>query len=57
MKSNNIEKPKGKKRGLRILVLIILLAALPTAVYIRCNPKWEAAELTIEPAGRFYDLG
>lgn len=56
MKSNNIEKPKGKKRGLRILVLIILLAALLTAVYIRCNPKWKAAELTIEPAGRFYDI-
>ena len=51
MAKNKDTAERPKKRGLRILLLIILPAALLTAVYIRCNPKWKAAELTIEPAG------
>lgn len=50
------ENKKGKKRGFRILFWIILIAVLLTAVYIRVNPKWKAAKLTIEPAGRFYEI-
>ena len=56
MAKNKDTAERPKKRGLRILLLIILPAALLTAVYIRCNPKWKAAELTIEPAGRFFDI-
>jgi len=56
MAKNKDTADKSKKRGLRILLLIILPAALLIAVYIRCNPKWKAAELTVEPAGRFFDI-
>lgn len=50
------EKPKGKKHIFRIVFWLILIGALLTALYIRCNPKWKAAELTIEPAGRFFEI-
>ena len=56
MRKNGAEKPKDRGRLIRILLLLILTAALMTAVYIRTNPKWKAAELTVEPAGRFYDI-
>lgn len=56
MGKNAAEKPKGRGRLIRILLLLILIAALLTAVYIRTNPKWKAAKLTVEPAGRFYDI-
>ena len=51
---------KGKARnrkGLVILTVLIagVLGAL-AAVYIRVNPVWRAAELTIEPAGRDWEL-
>ena len=56
MGKNAAEKPKGRGRLIRILLLLILIAVLLTAVYIRTNPKWKAAKLTVEPAGRFYDI-
>ena len=56
MGKSNAEKPKSKRSGIRAAFLIILLAALLTAVYFRTNPKWKAAELTIEPAGRFFEI-
>ena len=46
----------SKKKTARIAVLIILIIAALVAVYIRTNPKWKAAELTIEPAHRFYEI-
>ena len=49
------EKPKGR-RAVRIVFLLIILVALLIAVYIRINPKWKAAELKIESAGRFYEI-
>lgn len=57
MDTNNdiAEKPK-KKRGVRIALGMILTAAVLTAVFVRVNPKWKEAELTIEPAGRFFDI-
>lgn len=49
----NIEKTKGPNRKgqiIGIVILIFTVAAL-AAVYIRVNPKWQAAKLAIEPAG------
>ena len=55
---NAENKPKSKKRKIIILIIIIvsILAALLIAVYIRVNPKWKAAELTIEQSGITYDI-
>ena len=55
-KQSVAEKTKEKKRVFRIAFWVILIAAALTAVYIRTNPKWKAAELTIEPAGRYYEV-
>ena len=55
-KQGAAEKPKGKNRAFRTGFLVMLIAAALTAVYIRTNPKWKAAELTIEPAGRYYEV-
>ncbi len=52
-KDNN-EKKKNNK--LRIAFLVILIVGVLTAVYIRTNPKWKAAKLTIEPAGRYFEI-
>lgn len=49
------EKPKGKKRIIFIFFFIII-AAILVAIYFRVNPKWKAAELTLEPAGRNFDI-
>lgn len=56
MNKSTAEKPKGKKRAFRIVFLLVFIAAVLTAVYIRVNPKWKAAELTIEPANRFFEI-
>lgn len=55
---NAENKPKSKKRKIIIIIIIIvaILAALLIAVYIRVNPKWKAAELTIEQSGITYDI-
>ena len=50
------QKHKGKSKVFRAVFWIILLTALLVAIYIRTNPKWKAAKLTIEPAGRFYEV-
>ena len=55
-KDKNTEKPKVKKKAPRIIFWTALIAAALTAVYFRANPKWKAAELKIEPAGRFYEI-
>ncbi len=55
-KQSITDKPKGKNRSIRIAFWIILIALVLTAVYFRVNPKWKAAELTIESAGRFYQV-
>ena len=51
-----MDKTKTKNRTARTVLLILFIAALLAAVYFRTNPKWKAAELTIEPAGRFYEI-
>lgn len=50
------DSPKRKKRIFRVLFLLLVLAALLVFIYIRVNPVWKAAELTIEPANRFFDI-
>ncbi len=50
------EKPKSRRALVRIALLIAVIFALGAAVYIRTNPKWRAAELTIEPADRFFEI-
>ena len=54
-KDNN-EKKKSKSNKIRIAFWVIFIAGLLTAVYIRTNPKWKAAKLTIEPAGRYFEI-
>ena len=44
------------KRIVRLFILLDLVIAMITAIYLRTNPKWRPSELTIEPAGRFYDI-
>ncbi len=43
-------------RAIRIVLLTAAIAALLVAVYFRTNPVWTAAERTILPADRFYDI-
>lgn len=50
-----VERPKGKKLIICVIVCVFIAAVL-VAVYIRVNPKWKAAELTIEPAGRNFEI-
>ena len=47
---------KGRKRTADIVILLVLLAVLLTVIYFRVNPKWKAAKLAIEPAGRHYEI-
>lgn len=55
-KDTNRTTRSGRRRILRIAAGALTAAALLTAVYFRTNPVWKAAELTIEPAGRFYEV-
>ena len=48
--------PKKRNRAVRIISAAAVISAILTAVYIRCNPKWRAAKLTIEPAGRYFEI-
>lgn len=48
-------KAKSIKRAF-IIVVCIFIAVILTAIYIRVNPKWNAAKLTIEPAGREFEI-
>ena len=50
------DSPKRKKRIFRVLFLLLVLAALLAIIYFRVNPVWKAAELTIEPSKRFFDI-
>lgn len=55
-KTENVtEKPKGKIR-LVCIVICILIAAISAVIFFRVNPVWKAAELTIEPAGRNFEI-
>lgn len=56
MKKNEEIAEKPKKKTARIIFLTAIIAAALTAVYFRANLKWKAAELKIEPAGRFYEI-
>ena len=56
MKKEEKKSRKGRKRTVDIVILLVLLAVLLTVVYFRVNPKWKAAKLTIEPAGRHYEI-
>ena len=47
---------KNHKVLIRIVCGIAAIAAAASAVYARTNPKWRAAELTIEPAERFFEI-
>lgn len=42
-----MEKKKSRKR--LVILLLIFFAVCVAAVYIRVNPKWKAAKLTIKP--------
>ncbi len=55
-KQSTTDKTNGKKRSVSISFWIIIIVVVLTAVYFRVNPKWKAAELTIEYAGRFYQV-
>ncbi len=48
-------KPKSKKTVL-LIVFLIFIAAVLAAVFIRVNPKWKAAELTIVQAEKKYEI-
>lgn len=45
-----------KIKAVVIIIFLLFFAAGLTAVLIRVNPKWTAAELTFEPAGRDFDI-
>ena len=49
------KKTTGIKRVICIAVCIFI-AAILAFIYFRVNPKWKAAELTIEPAGRNFEI-
>ena len=49
-------KSSKKLKAVIIIVFVLLFAAGLTAVLIRVNPKWKAAELTVEPAGRDFEI-
>lgn len=49
------EKPKGKWRVICIVACVFIVIIL-AFVYFRVNPKWKAAELTIEPANRNFEI-
>lgn len=50
--------PKNKRKISRsfIVFLILCFAAALIVVYIRVNPKWKAAKLNIERAGRYFNI-
>ncbi len=50
------KKPKSKARVVILVLILLMIAAACTFIYIRVNPKWKAAELTIEPAGKRNDI-
>lgn len=55
--TENITKSSKRKVSRSFIVfLIICIAALLIVIYIRVNPKWKAAKLTIEPAGRYFEI-
>lgn len=45
----------GMKLSVRVIIVLFFLAIL-VVVYIRTHPRWKAAELTIEPAHRFFEV-
>ena len=47
---------KRKKRAVRIAFVIIILIGILAVIYIRVNPEWKAAELTIETANRHFEI-
>ena len=49
-------KNSKKIKAVIIIIFLLFFAAGLTAVYIRVNPKWKAAELTVEPAGRDFEI-
>lgn len=54
MNKNTTTAPKRGKK-LIILLLILIIAVIPV-VYIRVNPKWTPAELTIKPSKTDYKV-
>ena len=50
------ENTKRKSKIAHIIIMIVFLVAVLTSIYFRTNPKWKAAKLTIEPAGRHYEI-
>lgn len=52
-------KSAGKTKGIMhavCIVLCVFIVGILAAVYIRVNPKWKAAELTIEPEERNFEI-
>lgn len=52
---NTVKKPMRKRRII-IIAIVLVFAAMLVFIYLRVNPKWKAAELTIEPSGKSYGI-
>ena len=51
-----MEQKKGMNKKVHIIFWLIVIVALLIATYIVVNPRWTEAKLTIEPAGRDYEI-
>ena len=54
-KNNSLNKRKITLI-VRLFVILAFAIAIITVIYIRTNPKWKPAKLTIESADRFFDI-
>ena len=54
--NNKTTTDKKSKKLILLIAFLIFLAAILTAIYFRVNPKWTAAELTIESTGKVSEI-
>ena len=50
-----VKKP-GKKKLIVIISVVTVIAVMLTVVYVRVNPRWRPAELTVEQSDRKTDM-
>ena len=55
-KTEKTARKMSKKKRIMIIAVAAVFVITLVAVYLRVNPKWRAAELTIEPSGRSYGI-